>query len=91
MFTDPTTKDEIAKQINVAVERMAAYDSLPPEVREGVRCAQTELDTRNIATLLQNGWSKEEGARQLRFVRASDTLLNVSEIGTATNRPRKRT
>jgi len=70
---------------------MEAYDSLPPEIREGVRCATTELDTRNIANLLKNGWTKEEGARQLRLVRASDALLNIGEIGTATNRPRKRT
>jgi hypothetical protein len=90
LFTDPDTKDEMAKQINVAVARMRAYDNLPPEVREGVRCALQEVDVRNVERLLKEGWSAEEAVRQLSLIRAPDILLNVGKIGTETNRARKR-
>jgi hypothetical protein len=90
LFTDPDTKAEMTKQINVAVRRMKAFDQLPPEIRQAIEQSKRRVDVIDVLETLQMGWSEEQLLAALRQERADTALLNLREIGTVADRTRNR-
>ena len=58
--TDPDTKDEFQKQINVSRKRMEAYDQLPIEIRQAVDACAMRLDVESLLDQMKMGWPKEK-------------------------------
>ena len=81
----------MAKQINVSIARMKAFDQLPPKIRQAIEQSKTRFDVIDIAKMLKAGSPEDQVLAALGNERASASLLNVGNAGTLAHRTRNRT
>jgi len=66
----------MAKQINISVERMKAFDNLPPKIRAAYEACAMRLDILDIAEQLKKGWPEEAILRAIKQLPRSPTSIN---------------